>query len=147
MANLQRIKDLAEKREISIRDLAERVGLKENQIHVMCRTNSTKIDTLERIAQALDVHVSEFFDDAPSSQYSIEGNNNQLNEKGAHGNINGGSNPVLQERIKSLQDLLAEKDKRILGLERQLESSEKRLAEKDEWIADLKERIKELKAK
>ena len=147
MANLQRIKDLAEKREISIRDLAERVGLKENQIHVMCRTNSTKIDTLERIAQVLNVHVSEFFDDSQASQHRIEGNNNQLNEKGAHGNINGGSNPVLQERIKSLQELMKEKDKRILGLEKLLETSEMRIAEKDERIADLKERIIELKTK
>ncbi len=47
MANLQKIKDIAERKKISIRELAERVGLKENQIHVMCRTNSTKIDTLE----------------------------------------------------------------------------------------------------
>lgn len=145
MANLQRIKDLAEKREISIRDLAERVGLKENQIHVMCRTNSTKIDTLERIAQALDVHVSEFFNDTPAPHHNIEGNHNQLNEKGAHGNINGGSNPVLQERVKSLQDLMMEMDKRILVLENQLEIAEKRIAEKDERIGELKERINELK--
>lgn len=147
MANLQRIKDLAEKKEISIRDLAERVGVRENQIHVMCRTNSTKIDTLERIAQILDVHVSEFFDDAPAPPHSIEGNNNQLNEKGAHGNINGGTNPVLQERIKSLQDLMKERDKRILVLEQQLATANERIAEKNEQIADLKERIKELKGK
>lgn len=63
MANLQRIKDLAELKNISIRDLAERVGVKENQIHVMCRTNSTKIDTLEKIASVLRVSVKVFFDD------------------------------------------------------------------------------------
>lgn len=147
MANLQRIKDLVEKKEISIRDLAERVGVRENQIHVMCRTNSTKIDTLERIAQVLDVHVSEFFDDAPAPAHSIEGNNNQLNEKGAHGNINGCLNPALQERIKSLQVLIKEKDKRIFGLEQQFESANERIAERNELIAELKERIEELKAK
>lgn len=63
MANLQRIKDLAESRKISIRDLADRVGVKENQIHVMCRTNSTKIDTLEKIAHELGVPTAYFFDD------------------------------------------------------------------------------------
>ena len=63
MANLQRIKDLAETRKISIRELADRVGVKENQIHVMCRTNSTKIDTLEKIAHELGVPAAYFFDD------------------------------------------------------------------------------------
>lgn len=63
MANLQRIKDLAEKQNISVRELADRVGLKENQIHVMCRTNSTKIDTLEKIASVLGVSIAYFFDD------------------------------------------------------------------------------------
>ena len=63
MANLQRIKDLAETRKISIRELADRVGVKENQIHVMCRTNSTKIETLEKIAHELGVPAAYFFDD------------------------------------------------------------------------------------
>lgn len=63
MANLQKIKDLAEARKISIRELAEKVGVKENQIHVMCRTNSTKIDTLEKIAHELGVSAAYFFDD------------------------------------------------------------------------------------
>ncbi|MBD5223286.1 MAG: helix-turn-helix domain-containing protein [Bacteroidales bacterium] len=147
MANLQIIKNLAELKKISIRDLAERVGIKENQIHVMCRTNSTKIDTLEKIGQVLGVHVSEFFDNKPSYSRTIKGNNNQLNEQGAYGNINGGSDSVLQERIKSLQDLLKEKDKRILALEKQLETANERIAEKNEQIADLKERINDFKKK
>lgn len=63
MANLQKIKDLAETRKISIRELADRVGVKENQIHVMCRTNSTKIDTLEKIAHELGVPTAYFFND------------------------------------------------------------------------------------
>ena len=127
MANLQRVKDIAERRRISIRELADRVGVKENQIHVMCRTNSTKIDTLEKIAQVLDVSISAFFEDAPNLKNYIEGDNNQLNEQGAHGNINGGdADGVLLERIKSLEALVKEKDERI---------------------NDLKERIEELKTK
>ena len=133
MANLQKIKELAEKKEISIRDLAERVGLRENQIHVMCRTNSTKIDTLERIAQVLGVHVSVFFDGTASPSHSIEGNNNQLNESGAYGNINGADAGLLQERIKSLEEKVKDRDALI--------------AEKVERISELKERIEELKGR
>lgn len=128
MANLQRIKDIAERQNVSIRDLAERVGIKENQIHVMCRTNSTKIDTLERIARVLGVPMSEFFDDfSVSVSNVVEGNNNQLNAMGAHNNTLASSdNSYLQEQVKLLQAIIAEKDERI---------------------KDLKERIEELKTK
>lgn len=63
MANLQLIKELAEQRKMPIRTLAEKVGLQENRIHVICKTNSTKIETLEKIAAALNVSVKVFFDD------------------------------------------------------------------------------------
>lgn len=141
MANLQKIKDLAEKQNISIRMLAERVGLKENQIHVMCRNNSTKIDTLEKIAKELGVSVSYFFDEEECTNRPtvlnertvgerakyVEGNNNQLNEAGAHDNtLTASADAVLTERVKSLEALVAEKNERI---------------------TELKERIEELKSK
>lgn len=73
MANLQKIKELAELRKISIRELADRVGVKENQIHVMCRTNSTKIDTLEKIADALGVPTTYFFEEKVTEEYNTPG--------------------------------------------------------------------------
>lgn len=133
MVNLQIIKDLAEKKNISIRNLAERVGLKENQIHVMCRTNSTKIDTLEKIAAALNVHVSEFFDDCPNGYTQITENNNQIHTEGNYSPASASGDVsvvvgdvVLAERVKSLEALVKEKDERI---------------------SELKERINELKGK
>lgn len=118
MANLQIIKDIAERKSMSIRELAERVGIKENQIHVMCRTNSTKIDTLEKIAKVLEVPISEFFDNAPA--ISVPGNHNQVNGHGAHGNING-NDAVLAERVKALEALLAEKERLIKVYEKMVE--------------------------
>lgn len=56
---------------------------------------------------------------------SVEGDGNQLNWEGAHGNINCPSDPIMAERVRSLETLVAEKDERI---------------------ADLKERISELKS-
>ncbi len=73
MVNLQKIKELAELRELSIRELADKVGLKENQIHVMCRTNSTKIDTLEKIADVLCVPISYFFEERITEEYHVPG--------------------------------------------------------------------------
>ena len=123
MANLLKIKEIAERQRMSIRELAERVGLRENQIHVMCRTNSTKIDTLEKIAKALNVSVLEFFDEAPSVVHT-EGDYSPASKEGDVSVIVGAA--VLVERVKSLEALLAEKDARI---------------------EELKERIEELKSK
>lgn len=141
MANLQKIKEIAEKKKISIRELADRVGLKENQIHVMCRTNSTKIDTLEKIANELGVSVSYFFDDDVTimEKYEQNGDHNlqahQIDKLEMVDRRDGSSctlgdencsSAVLAERVKALEALLAEKDERI---------------------AELKERIEELKVK
>lgn len=140
MANLQKIKDIAEKKKISIRELADKVGLKENQIHVMCRTNSTKIDTLEKIANELGVSVSYFFDDdvTITERYEQHGDHNlqahQIDKlemvdrrsDSSCSDKDGCSAAVLAERVKALETLLAEKNERI---------------------AELKERIEELKGK
>ncbi len=101
MVNLLRIKDLAEKRKISIRELAEMVGLKENQIHVMCRTNSTKIDTLEKIANALNVSIVEFFDEPPHKFIHTEGDMSPVSESGKI-EING-CDAVMAERVRALE--------------------------------------------
>ena len=72
MANLKLIKDIAEERGISIRRLSEQTGISLNQIHLMCRTNSTKIQTLESIAKVLGVRVSIFFDESEDISPSCE---------------------------------------------------------------------------
>ncbi|WP_304801344.1 helix-turn-helix domain-containing protein [Paramuribaculum intestinale] len=63
MANLYLIKALAESKNIPITQLAQAVGVSEQQIHLMVRKNSTKIETLEKIARVLNVSVSVFFDE------------------------------------------------------------------------------------
>lgn len=83
MANLQRIKDIAEAQGVSIRALADAVGLKENQIHVMVRSNSTKIETLEKIASFLHVPVAVFFSEqVEASSQTLVGNGQQMGGSG-----------------------------------------------------------------
>ncbi len=65
MANLQIIKSLADKKNITIDRLAELVGLKSGAIYKMISENSTKIETLEKIAMVLEVPTGTFFDDWP----------------------------------------------------------------------------------
>ena len=111
------------------KEFGSRIGMPQQNVARVF--NSASIDTkrLVAVCRALDFNFFTLF--TPPTQISIDGNHNQLNEKGAYGNINAGNEPLLQERIKHLEDKLKDKDER--------------LREKDERIAELKERIKELK--
>ena len=62
MINLLKIKELCEKKNIKLKELAEMIGITPEGITNIIKTNSTKIDTLERIAGILNVPVTYFFD-------------------------------------------------------------------------------------
>ncbi len=61
MADLSIIKPLLKERGIKIKDFCDDLGLTEQGFAKLIRANSTKIETLELIAQKLDVPVSIFF--------------------------------------------------------------------------------------
>ncbi|MBS5485517.1 helix-turn-helix transcriptional regulator [Parabacteroides sp.] len=71
MANLLIIKDLLKEKKISIRDFANELGMTEQALQLLIRKNSTKIETLELIAQKLNISVSMFF------EKDIESKNNK----------------------------------------------------------------------
>lgn len=62
MANLQVIKVLLRKKNITIRDFSSRIGLTEQGLQKLIRENTTRVDTLEAIARELNVSIVEFFD-------------------------------------------------------------------------------------
>lgn len=62
MANLILIRDLCEKRKMTIRELAERVGRNESTIQAAIRNGSTNSTTIELIAKELHVPAGYFFD-------------------------------------------------------------------------------------
>ncbi|MCK8622604.1 helix-turn-helix domain-containing protein [Prevotella sp. E13-27] len=62
MANFQIIRDLCEKKKISIRKLADMVDMKDGSIHNLINTGSTNTATLEAIAKALDVSPAIFWE-------------------------------------------------------------------------------------
>lgn len=132
MPNLQRIKDIAESQGLSIRALAEAVGLKENQIHVMVRSNSTKIETLEKIANVLHVPVALFFNEQVENKSQLlVGNGQQMGGGG------------LQQHTTYNQ----EEHDEVIRLREEVKYLKELMKDKDERIAELKERIEELKAK
>ena len=63
MANLQKIKEIAEEKNISLSALAGELGITPQALFKLMRNNSTKIETLEKIATILKVPVVSFFED------------------------------------------------------------------------------------
>lgn len=62
MANLLIIRDLCERKKMTIRELAQRIGRDESSIQSAIRRGSTNTTTIELIADALGVSASVFFD-------------------------------------------------------------------------------------
>lgn len=68
MAKLHLIRKLCQEREITIRELAQKVGRDESSIQSAIRRGSTNTNTVEKIAQILKVPPAIFFDGfAPDS--------------------------------------------------------------------------------
>lgn len=70
MANLLKIKTIAEEKNIPLKDIAEYIGITQTGLSKIIRENSTKTTTLEKIAVKLKVSVSTFFED--EEQCNIE---------------------------------------------------------------------------
>jgi len=62
MANLLLIRDLCERKKMTIRELAQRIGRDESSIQSAIRRGSTNSNTIELIAKELGVSAGVFFD-------------------------------------------------------------------------------------
>lgn len=63
MANLQKIRAIADEKKITIAQLAAEIGITQQALLKIIRENSTKIETLERISNILKVSPAVFFED------------------------------------------------------------------------------------
>lgn len=106
MANLLKIKELARVRNISLKQLAEDVGISEQALHQLMRKNTTAIATLEAIAAKLGVSPSTFFEDCAVNQQVTGEGNTQV--AGNHNHID-----VAHEAIAVLRPQLDVKDGQI----------------------------------
>ncbi len=70
MANLLLIRDLCERKKMTIRELAQRIGRDESSIQSAIRRGSTSSATLELIAKELNVSAGVFFDNYVSCDSS-----------------------------------------------------------------------------
>lgn len=147
MAQLQYIKSIAQARQISIEQLAEQVGIKSQAIHLMVRTGSTRIETLEKIADVLKVPCKIFFDDdfkiEDFQRLVIKGHHNPFSLYGSANIYEAAKN----EAVADSQAIMKVKDDLIASLQQQVSDLRSDKEELKETIADLRRRNKELEKK
>lgn len=64
MISLQKIKELCKKKNVTVKQAALDLGMTEQAMHKIIKSNSTKIETLISIAQYFNVELAYFFDNA-----------------------------------------------------------------------------------
>lgn len=106
MANLQLIKDIAEYKNIPLATIASELGITPQALSKLMRNNSTKIDTLEKIAHILKVSVTVFFDDGANCGVRFA-------RASENGMANTGDNVTLNKESANYLALLAKKDEQI----------------------------------
>lgn len=109
MANFHLIRYFAEKNKITLRELANRIGKKEDALQKIIRNGSTNTKTIEEIAKVLDVPVGALFD------------NESLNNQ----NIVSGHDNVTSIFGNSISVKLADKDKEIEHLKMIIKEKER----------------------
>lgn len=115
MANLLIIKDLADRQNISLKDLAEELDMTPDGLQKMMKRNSTKTETLEKIAGILGVQAGIFFDGYNSANQLINGDGNTAS---IFGNITAEDMANKDKEIIHLKALLSEKERIIEEKER-----------------------------
>lgn len=113
------LKELLLALNISQANMAKQLGLSQQSFNQALSAADIKTGLLERIAQVLDVLVSNFYGEtADIVKGSAIASGHSIAVRGSHNNVNG-NNAVLEERVKALEALLAEKE-RVIKLYEQM---------------------------
>lgn len=109
MANLFIIRDLADRKGLTLRDIATKIGISEGGLQKLMANGSTKTSTIEDLAKVLDVPVGAFFDDYKGGNQTIAHNGSAAS---IYGNASVGENDKDKE-IAHLKEIVAEKERTI----------------------------------
>lgn len=116
--NLEVIKKFSEKREGGLKKLALDIGMSEQNLHRCIRNNKIQAADLEKIAILLKVDVGIFFDESVAA---VADNGAVAVAGGATAhhistNATNAGDAILQQKVASLEALLAEKERLITVL-------------------------------
>lgn len=120
--NLSIIRNLSEKRVGGMRKLASDIGMSEANLHRCVNNNKIQAADLEKIALLLKIDIRIFFDEQlfGRANNTVE-TNGDFSPASMMGNVSVGTDAILQERVKHLEELLAEKERLIKVYEKMME--------------------------
>lgn len=117
-----KIKELADRKNITLADLAKRIGKTKQAVYEMVDKEDVNTSILRKLSGEFHVPISYFFEDEGTEMRVIADNHSQAV---GIGNITQSSehaeNSLLEERIKHLEELLAEKERLIKVYEKMME--------------------------
>ena len=109
--DLSIIRNLSEKRAGGMKKLASDIGMSEANLHRCVNNNKIQAAELEKIASFLDVDIRVFFSDEQKTSVNTSGD---FSPASYSGDVTVGSaDAILAERVKHLEELLAEKERLI----------------------------------
>lgn len=79
MVILSKIKELAKDNGITLKSLASQVGITEQGLHKMIKENSTSAETLDKIANVLNVSPAIFFQESKNIEHSSNVESAEIN--------------------------------------------------------------------
>lgn len=119
----KRLKEKVLMANVPLTVIAERMGITAQSLNSCFKGKDVRSNTIERIAEALSVNMS-FFYPADDSKNAIASGDSAVAVNTNTGSISAstGDTAVLQERVKSLEALVAEKERLIKVYEKVLEN-------------------------
>ena len=93
------------------KELSELLGITAQSVNAILSAKDVRSGTIEKIAQVLNVPVGFFFGETGLSQHAVANGNKSV--VAINSSVSSSSEEVLKERVKSLETLVAEKERLI----------------------------------
>ena len=144
----QEIKELARKENITLAELAKRIGKNKQSVYEMVEKEDLNTALLRSIARALNVPMSHFFSEETAAEEKIVvGNSNIVTGDNINSTIDNrhyysDSPDVLKAQIDLLDERIKEKDAQIKEKDAQIKEKDAQIKEKDAQIRQLLEILK-----
>ena len=119
-----KIKELADRKNITLADLAKRIGKTKQAVYEMVDKEDVNTSILRKLSAEFNIPICYFFEVKETSMQVVADNNSQAV---GIGNITQSDSQVeislLTERVKHLEEMLAEKERLIKVYERMMEDN------------------------
>lgn len=113
----QELKQKIAKKNVSALAIAKKIGISPQALNSTFNAADVKSGTIERIADALGVKMSFFYPNDEGNN-AVASGDSSIAVNNITGNIEAGDTSALQERVKLLEQLLAERERIIEEKER-----------------------------